>query len=309
MSSARGKAGRKAQRVGWVAVSLAALLGSSCTSSPPPAVSAASAKAKPAVEASSAPEIAPSDYIASGPLVVENQVELVAQRDGVISQILVDTGAFVKKGQVLGKFDDRQLSADRDAAAAKARSIEADVKNWEAGERVAQADLDRSDAMWKANIITKEQAEHAKYQHEATQFEVERERENLKYAQNTLRSLQLELEKTKIVAPFDGVVARRYARAGQEVVKNDRLLWISAVRPLRLSFTLSEAYLGRVKKGTRLVVTASAVPGESHSARVILVSPVVDPASDTIDVTAELEGPPASLRPGMTANVRLQNPR
>jgi membrane fusion protein (multidrug efflux system) len=288
---------------------LAAWLGSACTSAPPPAVSAARLEAQPAVEASLVPAAAPGDYIASGPLVVENQVELVAQRDGVISQMLVETGALVKKGQLLGKFDDRQLTADRDAASAKARSIEADVKNWEAGEKVAQADLDRSDAMWKANIITKEQAEHAKYQHVATQFEVERERENLKYAQNTLRSLELELEKSRILAPFDGVVARRYARAGQEMVKNDRLLWISAVRPLRLSFTLPEAYLGRVKKGTRLLVTAPTVPGESHSARVILVSPVVDPASDTIDVTAELEGPPASLRPGMSANVRLQNPR
>jgi multidrug efflux pump subunit AcrA (membrane-fusion protein) len=41
----------------------------------------------------------------------------------------------------------------------------------------------------------------------------------------------------------------------------------------------------------------------------VLVSPVVDPASDTIDVTAELLGPFTNLRPGMTANIRLRDPK
>jgi multidrug efflux pump subunit AcrA (membrane-fusion protein) len=54
---------------------------------------------------------------------------------------------------------------------------------------------------------------------------------------------------------------------------------------------------------------ASATPTELHPARVLLVSPVVDPSSDTIDVTAELQGPSANLRPGMTANIRLRNPQ
>jgi multidrug efflux pump subunit AcrA (membrane-fusion protein) len=62
-----------------------------------------------------------------------------------------------------------------------------------------------------------------------------------------------------------------------------------------------------VRKGTQLAVVVSATPGEVHDARVVLVSPVVDPSSDTIDVTAELQGHPANLRPGMTANVRLRD--
>src|ERR1700675_545451 len=131
----------------------------------------------------------------------------------------------------------------------------------------------------------------------------------MKYSQDTLRSLELELEKTRITAPFDGVVARRYLHVGQEVAKNDRLFWTSAVAPLRVKFALPEAYLGRVRKGTELIVVPSATPGEIHQARVLMVSPVVDPSSDTIDVTAELQGPSASLRPGMTANIRLRNPQ
>ena len=278
-----------------------------CSSNVTPVNAAVTAAPTGAAEPNSPGPAVPADYIASGPIVVENQVEVAAQRDGVVTSISVETGALVKKGDLLAKLDDRQLVADRDAAAAKVRSTAADLKNWESGAKVAKAERDRSDQLWQANIIAKEQAEKTKYQYDATEFEVERQREDLKYAQDTLRSLELELEKTKITAPFDGVVARRYLHVGQEVTKNDHLFWISAVAPLRLKFALPEAYLGRVRKGTELVVTTVVNPNETHSARVLLVSPVVDPSSDTIDVTAELEGPNADLRPGMTANVRLRD--
>jgi membrane fusion protein (multidrug efflux system) len=278
-----------------------------CSSSPAVAGAATTLSPKPAAEAASPPPAGPVDYIASGPIVVENQIDLSAQRDGLVAEIFVETGAPVKKGQLLARFDDRQLTADRDAAAARVRSTAADLKNWEAGARVAQAERDRSEEMWKANIIAKEQEEKAKYQYDATEFEVERQREDLKYAQETLQSLDLELEKTRITAPFDGVVARRYVRVGQEVAKNDRLFWVSAVGPLRVKFSLPETYVGRVRKGTELIVVTSTNPSESHAARVLQVSPVVDPSSDTIDVTAELQGPSANLRPGMSANIRLRN--
>lgn len=277
-----------------------------CSSSPMPAGEAATLAAKPATQTISLPQPLATDDIASGPIVVENQIELSAQRDGVVAEVFVETGAPVRKGQLLAKLDDRQLTADRDAAAAKARSMEADLKNWEAGAKVAHAERERSEQLWKANIIAKEQEEKAKYQYDATEFEVERQREDMKYAQQTLRSLDLELEKTRITAPFDGVVARRYLRVGQEVAKNDHLFWISAVAPLRVKFALPEAYLGRVRKGTELIVVTSATPGEVHEAKVVFVSPVVDPSSDTIDVTAELQGRSTNLRPGMTANIRLR---
>jgi len=252
---------------------------------------------------------APVEFIASGPIVVENQVDLAAQRDGLVAEILVDAGAPVKKGQLLAKLDDRQLTAERDAAAAKVRSVEADLKNWEAGANVAKAERDRAEAMWEAHIIAKEQEEKAKYQYEATVFEVQRQAEDSKVVQSTLQALQLELEKTRITAPFNGVVARRYVRAGQQVAKNDRLFWVSAVAPLRVKFALPESYLGRVRKGTELIVVAPLGSGSMHRARVVMVSPVVDPSSDTIDVTAEVEDRSANLRPGMTANVRFPDGR
>ena len=280
-----------------------------CSSSPVPAGAAALSVSKPAAEITSQAQAPSADYIASGPIVVENQVDLAAQRDGVVVQVLAETGTSVKTGQILARLDDRQLTADKDAAAAKARSTEADLKNWETTANVAKAQRDRAEQLWVNKIIAKSEEEKAKFQYDASEFEVERQREELKVAQETQRSLELELEKTRITAPFDGVIARRYVRAGQEVAKNDRLFWISAVAPLRVKFALPEAYLGHVRKGTELVVVASSAPDDLHEAKVVLVGPVVDPSSDTIDITAELQGSVANLRPGMTANIRLKNPQ
>lgn len=248
---------------------------------------------------------APQELAVSGPIVVENQVDVEAQRDGVVSAIATDTGTFVRKGQLLGQIDDRQLAADHDAAVARMKSIEADVKNWEAEAQVQQSDLARAQAMWNAQLITQEQLDHAKYKLVASNYEVDRERENYKNAQATALSLQLELEKTRIVAPFDGVVARRYVRVGERVAKNDRLFWVSATAPLRIRFTLPQNYIGRVKKGDEFPLTLDAPESQKHTARVLEVSPVVDPASGTIEVLADVTGGGTLIRPGMTATVHV----
>lgn len=287
-----------------VAASLAA--GLACSSSKPAPTSAASSR--PVTLAPAAPQ--EDSFVASGPIVVENQVDVAAQRDGVVARINVDAGVMVRKGQLLATLDDRQIAADKEAADAKVRSSAADLKGWEGEVKVLQADRERAEKMWEAQLITKQDLEHARFKVEADEYEVERTRENLRNAQATARSLALELEKTRIVAPFSGVVARRYVRAGQKVAIGDRLFWVTAVAPLRVRFTLPEKYLGQVKVGEKLTLTVTeASPQSRHAARVIQVSPVVDPSSGTIEVLADVEGEPAELRPGMTVGIRLGPPK
>lgn len=244
-------------------------------------------------------------YIASGPLVVENQVDVTAQREGIILRTIGEPGQRAKRNQLLAELDSRQISADLEAARAKTRSIEADLKNWEAEAKVLEADYRRAEKMWDAQILTKEQLEHARYKAESDKWDVKRVQELLVNAQDTERSLQLELEKTQIRAPFDGIVARRYVRTGQRVAVGDRLFWVTAEGPLRMKFTLPERFLGRVKRGEELWVTSPVVEAARHKARVIQLSPVVDPSSGTFDVMVELVAAAPDLHPGMTAAIRL----
>ena len=280
---------------------------SSCSQENPTAYAAAPAtKAEVSSESKQQARAAlDDDFVASGPVTVENQVDLAALREGVIARIDVDAGRNVRQGELLGELDDRQISADVEASAAKVRSIAANLKNWEAETKVLLADRQRAEKMWEANLITKQDLDHAVYKQEADVYEVQRESESLKNAQATERSLELEREKTQIRAPFDGIVARRYIHVGQKVAVGDRLFWITATAPLRIRFTVPERLLNKIHDHQEVSVTAAELPGGDHRARIVFVSPVVDPASATLDVVAELVGSPGELRPGMQANVRF----
>jgi len=248
-------------------------------------------------------------FVTSGPLVVENQVDVGAQREGVVNAIFAEPGTKVKKGQILARLDDRQVSANLEAARAKTRSTAADLHNWEAETKVLDADLRRSEKLWEAGVIPQEQVEHARYKAESDHWDVERVRELLLDAQASERSLELELEKTRIVSPFEGVVARRYVRAGKKVDMGERLFWVTAESPLRIRFTLPESFVGHIAKGQRFGLTSPDLEGQQWNASVIEMSPVVDPSSGTIEVLCEIVGPTGSLRPGMSASVRIPNPR
>lgn len=289
----------------WLLVSLA------CTNSPgtPASVAAAEPAKTPVPAVSASAPRAESEFLASGPIIVENEVDVAAQRDGVISRVLAEPGTAVKKDQLLATLDDRQVSADLDAARAKTRSTEDDLRNWQAEAKVLEADYERAEKMWEAQIIPKEELEHARYKAESDQWDVKRVSELLANCKDVERSLELELQKTQITAPFDGIVARRYIRVGQSVARNDRLFWVTAVAPLRIRVTLPERFLGKIRPGTMVGITPSEIasPSRNYRAKVIQVSPVVDPASDTIEVLAELSGDTSGLRPGMRADVHVTN--
>jgi membrane fusion protein, multidrug efflux system len=297
------------------ALSGALLLAGGCGEKKPETVAAAAAPAPsvlPSNPAEGVTAVQPrvqETLTVTGPLIVEHQVDVTAQRDGVISSIFSAAGARVKAGTALAQLDDRQLSANLEAARAKSRSIAADLKNWEAEAKVLEADYVRARRLWDLKLIAEEQLEHAKYKAESDQWDILRVKELLNNSREEERSLELEVEKTRITAPFGGVVARRYVRAGQAVTKGDRLFWVTAEGPLRLRFTLPEKFLGHLKKGQELPLSSPDVPQEKNVVKIMELSPVVDPSSGTIEVLAQLVGPAANLRPGMTAMVRIDNPR
>lgn len=281
-----------------------ALFSVGCTRSEPIPTAAAAAPVKPA-EAVAAPA-APHFYDTSGPLVVENQVDVAAQRDGVVTSLLADVGTHVRKDQMLAQLDDRQLRADRDAADAKVKSLQFEFQHWQAEVKTRETDLARDEEMFKAQLITEKQVEHSRYSVEGGKFEAQREAQELKNAQDTLRSLDLELEKTRIVAPFDGVVGRRYIRVGQRIAANERTFWVTALAPVTVRFTVPQELAGKIHAGDTVELwPQGSAEKQRHPAQVSIVSPVVDPSSGTIEVQARVNQMGADLLPGMTVNVRV----
>src|SRR4029079_17315096 len=92
----------------FLAGGLCLLAGCQSANTPAAAASpsnASSAAAKPVVDDSRAVDA----FVASGPITVENQIDLTSQREGMVASILVDAGTTVRKGQLLARLDDRQI--------------------------------------------------------------------------------------------------------------------------------------------------------------------------------------------------------
>jgi RND family efflux transporter MFP subunit len=251
------------------------------------------------------PSQAGDAIVTSGPVVVEQQLDVVALRAGVIASMDADVGSGVQKGQMLARLDDRQVAADRSAAEYKAESLESDLKNWQSAVDVKKSDLQRAEAMRQAGINTQEALDHAKADLTATQYEVERQRREMQSAQATLQSLDLELEKTRIAAPFGGVVSQRYVRLGQYVVTGDKLFQVTGNSPLEIRFTLPEKDVTALRRGDLVTVAPTPEFRVTSTAAVTHLSPVVDPGSGTIEVTAVLTRKVPGLLPGMVASVRV----
>jgi RND family efflux transporter MFP subunit len=300
----------------WMLVGLGAtFLAMGCGDEKAPAGGVTNAAAPTATPAPAKPvspnpsEPVDAGFSVSGPIIVEHEVELTAQRDGLLQKIYVDAPARVKAGALLAELDGRQIQANLAAARAKTRSIEADLKNWQAEAQVLKADYGRQQHLMELGLTSQEQLEHAKYKAESDQWDILRVTETLNTAKEEEHSLEIEQEKTKLTAPFNGLIARRYVREGQNVTKGERLFWVTAEAPLLMRFTLPEKYFGKMRTGQQVEVTCADAPAEKHSAKVKQVSPVVDPSSGTFEVLVELTGDRGSLRPGMTAQAHLEDIR
>jgi membrane fusion protein (multidrug efflux system) len=261
--------------------------------------------ATPAVAETVKSQQAEAAYTTSAPIVVENQVDVLAEREGVVDNVRVDIGHHVHKGDILATVDSRQLQAERSSLQHTLRATEQQRKYHEAEESANQADLERAEKMFAAGLNTKEQLDHTRFYYEATKFQIAHEHEIEQQTAEQIRSKDLEIAKMRIVAPFSGVVARRYIRLGQKVSPSERLFWVTEVSPLRVRFTVPQDLMRSVSKGATVDLQVPAADSEHHAAKVLAVSPVVDPSSGTVDVLAELVGKVDRLCPGMTATISV----
>jgi RND family efflux transporter MFP subunit len=262
--------------------------------------------APPAAEPAAHPTaIEGRDYTTVGPLVVEQQADVAAERDGRITSVNVEIGDHVRRGQVLALLDDRALAAARAEKAARIDSLKAQVQTWEAEQKSNEADLRRADAMRAEKILDDEDWEHVQYKLTETKSQVARYKAEEIASEAELRSAEVELGQSRVLAPFDGVVGRRSVHQAQAVKKGDALFWITAQAPLRVIFTVPESAMSFFPRGAKLELTTTDYPRLKQTATVYRVSPVVDPGSGSIEVIGSLEEPSPLLKPGMSMQVKL----
>ena len=287
-----------------IALALAGCGDSPVASSSSPAPAAASS-AQPAIQTpppagtSAAP---PADILSV--LSVEHQVDVATQRDGVVVSVVKDEGSLVAKGDVLGQLDDRTLQIELIKAHDDLLVAQNNVKYKEAELKAKSAAFDRQQKLRELGLSSQADLEEADFESKAAEYDMHGWEAMAESSQAEIRRLEIEIDQTRLRAPFDGAVVSRYVREGQEVAKGDKCFRISQLGPLQVQFQVAESAGPRPVDGAAVRVSLVEDSGRQLSARVVKVSPIVDPASDSYNVTAELTGKGLSdLRPGMAVRV------
>jgi RND family efflux transporter MFP subunit len=139
-----------------------------------------------------------------------------------------------------------------------------------------------------------------------TGVEVEQAELRLREEELGLRKARRDLELTRVVAPFAGVVTARYARAPRLVAAGDTLVRVTELAPLLARVRIPEGSAELVQVGNAVTVTTGA--GVAAPARVTRLAPALDPASGTREAVVRVEGGPR-LMPGASVQVRLGGQR
>lgn len=298
-----GDAMRRAFWMFGVTLALAAAGCGGTTVASNPSPNAAPEKAA-TTSAPAASATAPQTLEILSVLSVEKAVDVTAQRDGVVLETSEDEGSFVRAGEELARLDDSTLQAELQKAESDLLVSENNVKYKEAEEQAKNAQLRRQQQLRASGLSSEADLEQAEFEAKGASYDLDSWRQGVKSSQAQIHELQIEIAKTHISAPFAGVVVRRYIRQGEQIIKDDKCFRISQLAPLEVEFQVPETSGRRPQVGAEFSLRLAGGAAQAYSARVLRVSPTVDPASDSYDVVGRLTGTNlGGLRPGMSVQV------
>ncbi len=214
---------------------------------------------------------------AVGNLKSNESVVLRPETPGRIAAINFRDGSIVAKGTLLVVID--------------ATIQEAELEQARANLGLAQSNFKRNKDLLEKRFVSQQALDNSA----AT----------LKVQAAAVQLAEARVAKTRIKAPFNGMVGLRNVSVGDYVKEGQDLINIEDIGTLRVDFKLPETYLGRVTKGQVVEVITDALPGETFAAVLDAVDPLVDQGGRAISSRARLDNASGKLRPGMFVRVRL----
>jgi membrane fusion protein, multidrug efflux system len=224
-----------------------------------------------------APQVARDQFKALGSIDSDELIDVVSEISGTVVELPFSEGKAVTKGQLLARIDDSEIGAQAMRA--------------EAERDRASLDHDRAKQLFERNAISAKELENASI--------------DLRVAEADLQVAKARLARTRIQAPFAGLVGRRRVSVGAYVSAGDQITELARVDQMRVTFSAPERYLSDLRVGIPVGVQTPAYPGRTFQGRLSVVDPIVDPTSRTVQLVASIPNRQRLLRPGMSADVRV----
>ncbi|MGE3490947.1 MAG: efflux RND transporter periplasmic adaptor subunit [Vicinamibacterales bacterium] len=282
---------------------------------------------------------------ASGEIVATRYADIGSAVMGRLVEVMVKEGDAVKAGQVLARIDPVQASSSAAAAAASVGALEADARAAATQVRAAEAALAearsrdkeaaaawaRAQELQRAGLLPQSEfdkssmaASTATAQVAAAVAALERVQQALGAAERRIAQGRAEraraedaLAKTEITAPIDGVVTRLDVEQGEMVVMGVQnqpgtiLMTVSDLSAVNAEVKVAEADVMRLANNLPATVTLEAIPLQKFTGRVVEIGASALPLAGTqaaareFRVKVRLDGPAATLRPGLTCDTEI----
>ncbi|AAN54976.1 efflux RND transporter periplasmic adaptor subunit [Shewanella oneidensis MR-1] len=219
-----------------------------------------------------------SFYSTTATLEAPQEANVVSRIAGLIEVINVEEGDRVKKGQSLAIIDAKRQQYDLDRS-------EAEVK-------IIEQELNRLKKMNNKEFISADSMAKLEY--------------NLQAAIARRDLAELQVKESHVVSPIDGIIAKRYVKAGNMAKEFGDLFYIVNQDELHGIVHLPEQQLTSLRLGQEAQVFSNQQSKNAINAKVLRISPVVDPQSGTFKVTLAVPNQDARLKAGMFTRVELK---
>lgn len=253
-------------------------------------------KAKPALEFVASEVVKPvvmampAQIEFSGPLVAPGTVVVRAKSNGTLLNLAVAEGSRVKAGQALGQVDLEEL---RYRIAERGASVDAMRAQMEQAERSHKA----NEGLASKNFIAQTALDNSRAAYESA-------RANWLAAKAQLDTSQVTMRQAGLVAPINGIVAKRHALPGEKLAAEQQILTIVDLAKLELAGLVGTHEVSRLQPGMAVQVKVEGVE-QPVEAKIARIAPSAEPGTRSIGVTLVLDNPKELYRAGQYAVAKV----
>jgi RND family efflux transporter MFP subunit len=261
-----------------------------------------------------------------GEAYTEKRVVLKAEVGGVVKNLFAAEGRHVREGDLLVELDDReyrlrleQLEAQRlsklsELFLERQFSVSATPPSKELVDKLAraQADYDRMSEGFKSGVVSQADLEKAQAALElalieagSKKDEVQAASKGLTQAEVEVKIARLDLEKTRIRAPFAGIITDLKLSAKERIDPGRELFTLVDISRIKVKAKVLESEVGKVVPGRDVDLRFSAFPGRTFRGRIEAVSPVINAEDKTCGVYVAMDNATEEIKPGMHAEVEF----
>jgi HlyD family secretion protein len=237
------------------------------------------------------------EVTANGSLSPVKNVEVGSQVSGIIEKINVDYNSHVKEGEVIAQIDPSTYKQNLIQA-------EAELANSQAALELADVNARRAEELFKNKLISAAE-------HDSTIAALHQAQAVLKTREASVFRAKVDLSRTTITAPINGVVISRAVDEGQTVAAsfNTPKLFVIAndLAKMQIEAAVSEADVGGVEEGQKVTFTVEAFQNRKFSGQVqqVRFAPITNQNVVTYTAVVQVDNSDLKLRPGMTATARI----